>query len=371
MLLPEYDRWLEESQDSDIGDKTICAEKFLNDVLPYLVEVLVTDGIYFTQEFPTHVMSRYLLLKIPNYRTWACSARESVKVIEESRISDEIQALNQASQAAMESCHRRIDQLESILQLILSKVEGISTVDQKMDNVIALLSGRQELVPPPQEQDPAPAAQRQHQNRQQPQQQQVQQEQQEQEEEEDENFPVDNDEDNDDAAMDEGGLPAPQRIQEPRIQEPRIQQQQQQQVNAALYPSNRPFVPAFSGAMPRSFVILVSEWSRLGLSKFILDNSRTHWPKGMKTAYTRRVFMMNFIKNKLQFVRNPDGTAFEGMQQQKLIAAAEIMDNERDRTSMYKYWEHHHTRCASVARRATPIRRRRRSTSARRTRTGG
>jgi hypothetical protein len=34
--------------------------------------------------------------------------------------------------------------------------------------------------------------------------------------------------------------------------------------------------------------------------------------------------------------RNPDGTAFEGTQQQKLIAAAEIMDNERDRISMYK-----------------------------------
>jgi hypothetical protein len=155
LLLPEYDRWLEESQ-SDIGDKTICADKFLNDILPYLVEVLVTDGIYFTQEFPDHVMSRYLLLKIPNYRTWARSARESVKVIEESRISDEIQALNQASQAAMESCHRRIDNLEGILQLILSKVEGIDTVDSKVDNIIGLLGGRQELIPP--QDPPAPPA---------------------------------------------------------------------------------------------------------------------------------------------------------------------------------------------------------------------
>lgn len=39
-------RWRAESSGPD-GDKTICCDKFLNHVIPYLVEVLVTDGIDF------------------------------------------------------------------------------------------------------------------------------------------------------------------------------------------------------------------------------------------------------------------------------------------------------------------------------------
>jgi hypothetical protein len=117
-------------------------------------------------------------------------------VIEESRISDKIQAISQASQAAMKSCHRPIDNLEGILQLILSKVEGIDTVDSQVDNIIGLLGGRPELIPP--QHPPAPpVAQHQQQNRQQPQQQQVQQEQEDSEEaddnDDDDDFPANDD----------------------------------------------------------------------------------------------------------------------------------------------------------------------------------
>ena len=62
-LLPKISQWRDE-QDTEIsGDNTICCYKFLYQLLPYLVEVLVTDGIFFIPDYPNHIMSRYLVEK--------------------------------------------------------------------------------------------------------------------------------------------------------------------------------------------------------------------------------------------------------------------------------------------------------------------
>jgi hypothetical protein len=58
-LLPNYCMWCNQSNSAE-GDKSSCCRKFLNQVLPFLVEVLVQDGIYLVQEFPNHPMSNYL-----------------------------------------------------------------------------------------------------------------------------------------------------------------------------------------------------------------------------------------------------------------------------------------------------------------------
>jgi hypothetical protein len=58
-LLPKYSDWCVQ-QKSRHGDKSSCCETFLYSVLPYLVEVLVQDGIYLIQKFPNHEMSLYL-----------------------------------------------------------------------------------------------------------------------------------------------------------------------------------------------------------------------------------------------------------------------------------------------------------------------
>ena len=59
LLLPKIDKWREES-DSNGGDKSECAKTFLYEILPWLVEVLVQDGIYFTMDFPDHPLSHLL-----------------------------------------------------------------------------------------------------------------------------------------------------------------------------------------------------------------------------------------------------------------------------------------------------------------------
>jgi hypothetical protein len=58
-LLPNYWMWCNQSNLA-VGDKSSCCRKFLNQVLPFLVEVLVQDGIYLVREFPNHPMSNYL-----------------------------------------------------------------------------------------------------------------------------------------------------------------------------------------------------------------------------------------------------------------------------------------------------------------------
>lgn len=58
-LLPKLNVWRQQAQSRE-GDKSSCAYKFLYRLLPYFVQVLVQDGIYFIRDFPSHPMSNYL-----------------------------------------------------------------------------------------------------------------------------------------------------------------------------------------------------------------------------------------------------------------------------------------------------------------------
>jgi hypothetical protein len=63
-LLPLLQVWRTQ-RNSRIGDKSTCCDKFLNHILPYFVEVLVQDGIYFIVDFPHHPVSQ--MLKVSFY----------------------------------------------------------------------------------------------------------------------------------------------------------------------------------------------------------------------------------------------------------------------------------------------------------------
>jgi hypothetical protein len=58
-LLPKYSAWLQQAA-SRHGDKSSACRRFLNDIIPYMVEVIVQDGVYFIMDFPNHEMSNYL-----------------------------------------------------------------------------------------------------------------------------------------------------------------------------------------------------------------------------------------------------------------------------------------------------------------------
>lgn len=62
LLLPSYSKWVRQAS-SKHGDKSIACRKFLNEIIPYMVEVFVQDGIYFIRDFPEHEMSNYLKVR--------------------------------------------------------------------------------------------------------------------------------------------------------------------------------------------------------------------------------------------------------------------------------------------------------------------
>ena len=64
LLLPDIDLWRRQA-DSANGDKSACAITFLYELLPWFVEVLVQDGIYFIHDFPSHPLTRFLKVSHP------------------------------------------------------------------------------------------------------------------------------------------------------------------------------------------------------------------------------------------------------------------------------------------------------------------
>jgi hypothetical protein len=59
LLLPKLGEWRAQQQ-SQGGDKSTCAELFLYHTIPYLVRVLVQDGIYWVRNFLQHPISELL-----------------------------------------------------------------------------------------------------------------------------------------------------------------------------------------------------------------------------------------------------------------------------------------------------------------------
>lgn len=45
---------------SRVGDKSSCCSNFLNETLPWFIEVLIQDGIYFIKDYPNHNIASWL-----------------------------------------------------------------------------------------------------------------------------------------------------------------------------------------------------------------------------------------------------------------------------------------------------------------------
>jgi hypothetical protein len=57
LLLPQLAGWRREAATAGRGDKSFCCQQFLNEVLPFFMEVLIQDSIYFVRSFPAHEVS--------------------------------------------------------------------------------------------------------------------------------------------------------------------------------------------------------------------------------------------------------------------------------------------------------------------------
>ena len=62
-LLPELATWRQQAAHPTQGDKSLCAQKFLHELIPYFLEVAVQDGIYFVRDFPNHPFTQLLKVR--------------------------------------------------------------------------------------------------------------------------------------------------------------------------------------------------------------------------------------------------------------------------------------------------------------------
>jgi hypothetical protein len=110
-LLPKYSTWVGQ-MNSRRGDRSACCRKFLLSIIPFLVETLVQDSIYFIVEFPRHPIAEYLKNRIPGYEQWTQEARMSVDIIRRTRRENELHALNNNLQVVVGSQHEQVESLQ-------------------------------------------------------------------------------------------------------------------------------------------------------------------------------------------------------------------------------------------------------------------
>jgi len=110
LLFPHLASW--RFQEAHIyGDKG--GKHFLYELLPYLAEVCVQDGIYLIEAFPNHAVSQLLIARIPRYEIWAREKRAEIANMVSNYDEDAMKNLSLATQSVVNSGVRRHEELGS------------------------------------------------------------------------------------------------------------------------------------------------------------------------------------------------------------------------------------------------------------------
>jgi hypothetical protein len=124
LVFPMYDDLLDqlESSRADPGES---AFHFVEEVMPFLANVLVQDGIFFTHQFPNHPISRLLLHRLPpGYPRIAQHFRELV-----------YDAIDSKAAADRSDSHHK-QQVTATLNLIAEQIENMNTKINRLDQKI-------------------------------------------------------------------------------------------------------------------------------------------------------------------------------------------------------------------------------------------
>jgi hypothetical protein len=255
--------WRNEADMDDVG-KSLCCFHFLHGLIPWFVEVLVQDGVFFIFDYPSHPLSNWLKNSIPNYETWAHATRRLVLAKTQAFDLDRVSALNAASLNALNTLHGRLDHAEEENKTLKAT---LARQDVKMQQM--LLDVLQALQANNQQQQQQHEPQHEHQGQEQQQEQQQQQQQQ----------------------------PAP-----PPPPPPPPQQQQrtaprlQRNVTVAL--QSTPRLPTLQKGMPKTMALLQAAWRANNLDTF-LSNEQREWPHSLVIRYEKHLYLMRHIQSEM------------------------------------------------------------------------
>jgi len=129
LLWPQINRWRQQCA-SPQGDKGEAARNFLWKVLPYLSEVILQDGIYWIQDFPTHEVS-IRLKSIQGYEQWANEARIEIANRAESQSNAAIAQLSVSCQTAFNHLQNaQNEKFAELKNLILGVNQQVQVIER-------------------------------------------------------------------------------------------------------------------------------------------------------------------------------------------------------------------------------------------------
>ncbi len=134
-IFPYLNTWREQVNDLWGYDKGLAAKNFVNSLLPFLAEVVLQDGIYFTAEFPDHPYSKIVLQKMSadGYEQWASETREAIlereAIIQETASEDrKYEAMLRTTEHTVRKVidlEQRIDSLRSEFKLEFANLKNM------------------------------------------------------------------------------------------------------------------------------------------------------------------------------------------------------------------------------------------------------
>jgi hypothetical protein len=140
-LFPYLPQWEEQLSHPGVD---IPARHFIMELLPYLAEVCVQDGIYLIEDYPEHAISILLLQRISNYSEWARQKRHDIESMEGNYDADRLLALNEGVRASYNTSVRRTEVFES---KSLSRFDSLDTQNgHLLDHMVQLTRQQQNLV---------------------------------------------------------------------------------------------------------------------------------------------------------------------------------------------------------------------------------
>ena len=294
MIFPQRPIWINQFRDSAKYDQ--ASENFLLVLLPHVAKVITQDGIFWVTYFPQHHVSQLLLKVFGNsYVTWAANKREWVKQSEEDLRSNQVEALNAGTQAALAGVHNQAADQGSTMARIETKVDiSITTQHHILDRINAI-EGR--IQTHPQHIGLATIVQ--------------------------------NEFYNNDASFDGSGNHRSMGLQQGEVPVESIFGITRQRMLELAPDLGRPAIPM---GMPPTIQILLFEHLELKLDDYAKANKK-NWPSALCMRFSRRGYLFREVMNKADSLRCGDRAA--NMQE-----AARILDNDRQCMSLTKFYAH-------------------------------
>ena len=135
-IFPKLALWQSQFR-NPLGDHSKAAENMLFGLLPYLAKVVVQDRIYWVNLYPDHEVTRLLLNTMPpEYERWAAKARGDIEQLVLAKQDVLVSDLNDAAKAAL---MKVLDCLDQRFDWQMVELNALDDVNRQLRHLVGTL----------------------------------------------------------------------------------------------------------------------------------------------------------------------------------------------------------------------------------------